>query len=49
MGYKNAEGYSDPTAGAAIGAVMKEYRRKQRNAERRKKKKAEKQSAEKKS
>lgn len=24
--YKNAEGYKDPTAGAAVGSMMKEYR-----------------------
>ena len=24
--YKNHEGYSDPTAGAALGEIMKEYR-----------------------
>ncbi len=28
--YKNHEGYSDPTAGAAMSQVMKEYRQKQR-------------------
>ena len=27
---KNAEGYKDPTAGAAISAIMKEYRQQQR-------------------
>ena len=25
--YKNSEGYADPTAGAAIGQLMKEYRK----------------------
>ena len=24
--YKNSEGYSDPTAGAAMSSMMKEYR-----------------------
>lgn len=28
--YKNSEGYIDPTAGAAVSQVMKEYRKKQR-------------------
>lgn len=30
MGYKNTEGYADPTAGVAISRVMKEYKREQR-------------------
>ena len=30
MGYRNGEGYADPTAGAAMSLVMKEYRQKQR-------------------
>lgn len=28
--YKNSEGYADPTAGVAIGRVMKEYRKEHR-------------------
>lgn len=28
--YRNNEGYSDPTAGAALGRVMKEYRKERR-------------------
>ena len=28
--YKNTEGYADPTAGAAVSQVMKEYRKEQR-------------------
>lgn len=28
--YKNYEGYADPTAGAAIGNIVKEYKQKQR-------------------
>lgn len=28
--YKNREGYADPTAGAAVSQVMKEYRKEQR-------------------
>ena len=28
--YKNSEGYVDPTAGAAMAKIMKEYRQKQR-------------------
>ncbi len=28
--YKNREGYDDPTAGAAVSQVMKEYRKEQR-------------------
>lgn len=30
MAYRNSEGYSDPTAGAALGRVMREYRARQR-------------------
>ena len=30
MGYRNHEGYSDPTAGAAVAQAMKEYRQAQR-------------------
>ena len=30
MAYKNHEGYSDSTAGAALGQVMREYRARQR-------------------
>ena len=30
MGYRNGEGYADPTAGAAMSLVMKEYRQKQK-------------------
>ncbi len=33
--YKNREGYSDPTAGAAIGRLMKEYKQTQRDIKRR--------------
>lgn len=29
--YKNSEGYSDPTAGAAMSRVMKEFRQEQKN------------------
>ena len=25
--YKNSEGYADPTAGIALGRIMKEYRK----------------------
>lgn len=28
--YKNSEGYSDPTAGVALGRVMKEYKKERR-------------------
>ena len=28
--YKNGEGYNDPTAGAAMGQIMKEYRQQRR-------------------
>ena len=28
--YKNKEGYTDPTAGAAMASIMKEYRQNQR-------------------
>ena len=28
--YRNGEGYNDPTAGAAIGSVMKEYKQERR-------------------
>lgn len=28
--YKNSEGYADPTAGAAMSRIMKEYRQKQK-------------------
>ena len=28
--YRNGEGYSDPTAGAAMGSIMKEYRQQRR-------------------
>ena len=28
--YKNSEGYADPTAGVALGQVMKEYRKERR-------------------
>ena len=28
--YKNSEGYADPTAGAAMSQIMKEYRQKQK-------------------
>lgn len=28
--YRNGEGYNDPTAGVAIGSVMKEYKQKRR-------------------
>ena len=30
MMYKNSEGYADPTAGAAISRIMKEYREQQK-------------------
>ena len=30
MGYRNGEGYADPTAGAAMSLVMKEYRQRQK-------------------
>lgn len=30
MAYRNAEGYSDPTAGRAVSAAMREYRARQR-------------------
>ena len=30
MSHKNTEGYSDPTAGAAMSLVMKEYRQRQK-------------------
>lgn len=30
MMYRNSEGYADPTAGAAMGNVMREYRKNQR-------------------
>ena len=30
MAYKNREGYSDPTAGEALGRIMREYRQRQR-------------------
>lgn len=33
--YKNSEGYSDPTAGAAMSRVMKEYRQNRRDTWRR--------------
>ena len=33
--YKNCEGYADPTAGAAIGKIMKEYRQERREIWRR--------------
>ena len=33
--YKNSEGYADPTAGAAIGQIMKEYRKERRKVWRR--------------
>ena len=33
--YRNSEGYADPTAGAAIGKVMKEYRLERREIWRR--------------
>ena len=33
--YKNKEGYADPTAGAAMSKVMKEYREKQKEASKR--------------
>ena len=32
--YKNYEGYSDPTAGAVIGQMMKEYKKQQKNTQR---------------
>ena len=28
--YRNSEGYSDPTAGAALGQVMKDYKKERR-------------------
>lgn len=34
--YRNSEGYADPTAGAAMGKVMREYRQNQREQWRRK-------------
>ena len=34
--YRNSEGYADPTAGAAMGQVMREYRQNQREQWRRK-------------
>lgn len=30
--YRNSEGYADPTAGAALGQIMKEYRQEHREA-----------------
>ncbi|MEG1304927.1 MAG: DUF4406 domain-containing protein [Oscillospiraceae bacterium] len=33
--FKNSEGYSDPTAGAAMSRIMKEYKQAQRNTWRR--------------
>lgn len=36
MMYRNSEGYSDPTAGEAMGKVMREYRQNQREQWRRK-------------
>lgn len=30
--YRNSEGYADPTAGAALGQIMKEYRQERREA-----------------
>lgn len=33
--YKNSEGYADPTAGVALGRVMKEYRKERREVWRR--------------
>ena len=36
MAYRNSEGYSDPTAGAALGSVMREYRAERRKVWRRK-------------
>ena len=33
--YKNHEGYSDPTAGAVIGQMMKEYKKQQKDARQR--------------
>ena len=30
MGYKNSEGYSDPTAGAAMSNIIREYKKEQR-------------------
>ena len=35
MAYRNSEGYSDPTAGAALGIIMREYRAKRRDEWRR--------------
>ena len=32
--YKNHEGYSDPTAGAVIDQMMKEYKKQQKNTQR---------------
>ena len=36
MAYKNSEGYSDPTAGIAMGQAMREYRQRQKQDWRRK-------------
>ena len=36
--YRNHEGYADPTAGAAIGKVMKEYKQEQKDTWRRREK-----------
>ena len=36
MMYRNSEGYADPTAGVAMGKVMREYRQAQRERWRRK-------------
>jgi len=33
--YRNSEGYSDPTAGAAMGNIMREYRKERRKIYRR--------------
>ena len=33
--YKNSEGYNDPTAGVALGRVMKEYKKERREVWRR--------------
>ena len=33
--YKNSEGYADPTAGVALGRIMKEYRKERREVWRR--------------
>ena len=38
--YRNKEGYADPTAGAAMSKVMKEYREKQKKTSKREKIKA---------